>query len=222
MLRFKSSFRLDQTNLAFVIGKLRKRSLPFILLTLAACVVCSVVVASYWATSSHAEVAAPATVRQIGPNFKPAYKVAQRKQHVATNAKNVTKALSVVSGDLDNDAVPDLITGFGASRGPGSITVQRGNPDAYAPKDEALLQRIQQGYDPPSFLVDTQTYNLPERVDFLSVADLNDDGNPDVLAGAAGGGLYVLMGSRTGELSAPESVNLVNGVTGLATGEFGK
>ena len=166
MLRFNSSFRLDQTNLAFVISKLRKRSLPFIILTLAACVVCSVVVASYWATSSHAEVAAPTSVRQIGPNFKPAYKVAQRKQNVAPKAKSATKALSVASGDLDNDAVPDLITGFGTTRGAGSITVQRGNPDAYAPKDEALLQRIQQGYDPPSFLADTKTYNLPERIDF--------------------------------------------------------
>ena len=41
-------------------------------------------------------------------------------------------------------------------------------------------------------------YNFkPERIDFLSIADLNADGNPDVLAAASGGGLYVLMGSRT-------------------------
>ena len=223
MRRFSSPFRLAPTTLAFVVSSLRKISLSFIFLTLVACVAVALIVMFYWMPSSHAEVNPPLpAVRKVAPDFRPAIRLNQGGQKIAPSVRSMTKALSVAAGDLDNDAAPDLITGYGTTRGTGSVAVQRGNPDAYAPKGDAMLQRIQQGYDPPSFLPGIKTYKLNERIDILEVADLTGDGNLDVLAGSTGGGLYILTGSSTADLAAPQRVKLPGNLAGVAIGEFGE
>ena len=39
-----------------------------------------------------------------------------------------------------------------AYNGAGIITVQRGNPDAFAPADDSVFVRMQQGYNPDVFV----------------------------------------------------------------------
>src|SRR3712207_3667923 len=43
------------------------------------------------------------------------------------------RARALARADLDGDGAPDLVTGY-AAHGAGIVTVQRGNPDAFAPK----------------------------------------------------------------------------------------
>jgi hypothetical protein len=50
------------------------------------------------------------------------------------------RALAMVSGDFDEDGVPDLVIGYGMEKG-GLIALLRGNPDAIAPRTEATGSR---------------------------------------------------------------------------------
>ena len=126
---------------------------------------------------------------------------------------------SLAAIDLDGDATPDLIAGY-AANGVGVITVQHGNPDAFAPKDESVFPRMQQGYNPESLLPMADAYQVPERVDFLQVGDFNHDGRKDVLAAAIGGELFLLAGDGQGRFGTPEQIALPGSVTALASGEF--
>jgi len=126
---------------------------------------------------------------------------------------------SLAAIDLDGDATPELIAGY-AANGVGVITVQYGNPDAYAPKDESVFPRMQQGYNPESLLPMADAYQVPERVDFLQVGDFNHDGRKDVLAAAIGGELFLLAGDGQGRFGTPEQIALPGSVTALASGEF--
>ena len=141
--------------------------------------------------------------------------------------QNLTAALqsgqaqprSLASTVLAADAVPDLITGY-AYNGMGIVTVQHGNPEAFAPEDDSIFLRMQQGYNPDSLLPVVETYLVPESPDFLEVGDFNYDNRKDVLVGTRGGGLYLLSGDGRGALNAPEQISLPGAVTSLATGEF--
>ena len=98
-----------------------------------------------------------------------------------------------------------LITGY-AYNGMGIVTVQHGNPEAFAPKDDSIFLRMQQGYNPDSLLPVVETYLVPESPDFLEVGDFNYDNRKDVLVGTSGGGLYLLSGDGRGALNAPEQI----------------
>jgi predicted outer membrane repeat protein len=125
----------------------------------------------------------------------------------------------LASADLDRDGAPDLIAGYTWS-GKGILTVQRGNPDAFAPKDDAVFERLQKGYNPDSLLPRTETYESPEPIDFLQVGDFNEDAAKDVLFAALGGGLYLLPGDGMGGLRKPQEIPLPGTVTALTAGEF--
>src|SRR5215210_96124 len=62
-------------------------------------------------------------------------------------------ARALARADLDADGAPDLAVGH-AWQGLGIVTIQRGNPDAFAPRRGSVLQRMQQGSDPEAFLGD--------------------------------------------------------------------
>jgi hypothetical protein len=142
----------------------------------------------------------------------------QRSSQALQSAQANARALA--SADLDGNGTPDLVTGYGYSGG-GMVTIQRGNPDAFAPKDEAVFARMQQGYNPESLLPEAETYSVPEPVDFVQVGDFNHDNRKDVLVAARGGNLFLLAGDGSGGLSAPEQIALSGTVTTLAAGEFG-
>ena len=126
---------------------------------------------------------------------------------------------SIASADLNGDAAPDLVAGY-AYGAIGIVTVQRGNIDAFAPKDESVYARLQQGYNPDAFLPTAQTYQVPGPADMVQAGDFNNDNRKDVLVGARGGGLFLLAGDGQGNLSEPTQISLPGVVTTLAAGEF--
>src|SRR2546423_41367 len=121
--------------------------------------------------------------------------------------------------DLDGDAAPDLVAGY-ANGGTGIVTVQKGNPEGFAPKDDSVFQRMHDGYNPPSLLPTVETYQVSSPVDFLQLGDFNQDGRKDVLIGSRDGKLHLLPGDGQGGLEAEQEIALPGSVTSLTTGEF--
>jgi predicted outer membrane repeat protein len=126
---------------------------------------------------------------------------------------------SLASIDLNEDAAPDLLSGY-AYGNMGILTVQPGNTDAFAPKDQSVYLRMHEGYNPNSLLPTAQTYQVPAAADFLQVGDFNNDQHKDVLVGAQHGDLFFLAGDGQGNLATPVQIPLAGVVTALAAGEF--
>src|SRR5260221_53169 len=80
------------------------------------------------------------------------------------------RPLVLAKGDFDGDGAPDLVTGY-RYFGSGILTLQRGNIEAFAPRDLKVYDRAAKGELPASFLTDVQTIQLPESPDFLLVGD---------------------------------------------------
>ncbi|MGH9871572.1 MAG: DUF4214 domain-containing protein [Pyrinomonadaceae bacterium] len=130
-----------------------------------------------------------------------------------------TQSRALASMDFDRNGTPDLVAGF-SYNGTGILTLQRGNPDAYTPKEEALYMRLKAGYNPDSLLPNAEVYSVPEAVDFLQVGDFNHDNQPDVLVAAQGGGMFLLPGDGRGGLGTAQAIALPGKVTCLTAGEF--
>jgi hypothetical protein len=126
---------------------------------------------------------------------------------------------SLASIDLDRDGTPDVLAGY-AYNGAGILTLQRGNPDAFAPKSDDVFARLNQGYNPESLLPAADVIQIPEAVDFLQVGDFNHDNQRDVLVAANGGSLFLLPGDGQGGLGAPEQIALPGPITAMVAGEF--
>ncbi len=121
--------------------------------------------------------------------------------------------------DIDGDSAPDLLAGY-TSGGIGIVTIQRGNPEAFAPRDDSVFLRMYQGYNPASLLPTAQTYQVPVPADFLHAGDFNNDSRIDVVVGAQGRDLFFLAGDGEGNLDQPVQVTLPGVVTAVAAGQF--
>ncbi|HEX7770895.1 MAG TPA: hypothetical protein VF435_00660, partial [Pyrinomonadaceae bacterium] len=144
-----------------------------------------------------------------------------RGDSVLTNALQAgsAQARSLAAADFDLNGTQDLVTGY-AFNGAGMITLQRGNPDAFAPTDDSVFVRMQQGYNPSSLLPEADVYALPVSPDFLVTGNFSHDSIKDVLFAARGGALYLMAGDGSGRLGGPQQIDLPGPVTALAAGEF--
>jgi hypothetical protein len=129
------------------------------------------------------------------------------------------KARSLASADFDRNGTPDVLAGY-ASNGAGMIAVHRGNPDAFAPTDDSVFVRMQQGYNPESLLPGADVYALPVSPDFLVTGTFTNDSEKDVLFAAKGGALYLMAGNGAGGFGSPQQIELPGPVTALGAGEF--
>jgi hypothetical protein len=138
---------------------------------------------------------------------------------VAALQNGVAQARALASADFDRNGTPDVVAGF-AFNGAGMITLQRGNPDAFAPADDSVFGRMQQGYNPDSLLPGADVYAVPSSPDFLVTGNFTHDSEKDVLFAAKGGALYLMAGDGSGRLGAPQQIDLPGPVTALGAGEF--
>ena len=129
------------------------------------------------------------------------------------------QARALASGDLDRNGTPEVIAGYGMN-GEGIITVQRGNPDAFAPADDSVFVRMQQGFNPPSLLSGVDVYRVPVQADFVVTGNFTKGTEKDVVFAAKGGALYLMKGNGAGKLGDPQQIELPGPVTALAAGEF--
>ncbi|HEU4931628.1 MAG TPA: hypothetical protein VFT48_06080, partial [Pyrinomonadaceae bacterium] len=138
---------------------------------------------------------------------------------VAALQSGGAQARALASADFDRNGTPDVVAGY-SYNGTGIITVQRGNPDAFAPANDSVLVRMQQGYNPDSLLPGADAYSLPMPADFLVTGNFTKDSEKDVVFAAKGGGLYLMEGNGSGRLGEPRQIDLPGTVTALAAGEF--
>ncbi|HET7063952.1 MAG TPA: hypothetical protein VFI49_06710 [Rudaea sp.] len=138
---------------------------------------------------------------------------------VAALRTGAARPLALASADFDHNGTPDIVAAY-AIGSAGVITLQRGNPDAFAPADESVFARLQNGYEPEPLLATTEVYPVPAPPDFLVTGDFTNDSAEDVLFAAKGGGLYLLKGDGNGKFETAREIPLPGKVTALAAGEF--
>src|SRR6185369_3418722 len=126
---------------------------------------------------------------------------------------------TLASADLDANGTPELIAGYADGAG-GILTIQRGNPDAFAPTDQSVFERLVRGYNPDSLLPNVEVYPLPEPADFVVIGSFDHRAGKDILFAAKGGGLYRMAGDTKGGFGAPEQIDLPGEVSFMAAGEF--
>ena len=132
--------------------------------------------------------------------------------------RNQVQALVLVTGDFDEDGVPDLISGYATVDGSGIITLHRGNVQSLWPYGEAVKNG-----EPPAFMSDARIFGLPEAPDFVGAGDFDADGHWDIVAARRGGSaLYLLRGDGRGSLGEPERIALDANVTALDTSDINR
>jgi hypothetical protein len=138
---------------------------------------------------------------------------------VAALQNGTAQARALASADFDRNGTPDVVAAY-ALNGVGMLTLQRGNPDAFAPADDSVFVRMQEGYNPDSLLPNADVYPVPVSPDFLVTGTFTHDSEKDVLFAAKGGALYLMAGNGAGGLGDPQQLDLPGPVTALAAGEF--
>jgi len=131
--------------------------------------------------------------------------------------------LAMVSGDFDDDGVPDLISGY-ATPGGGIITMHRGNVDSIYPNSlEARLRKKEGTFVDSPFLPTATVFNIPVTPDFLAAGNFTASPDLDFVAAARGSNaLYLIHGIGRRGLSAIKEINVPGVVTALIAGEVNR
>ena len=137
--------------------------------------------------------------------------------YVGSAISSDARPLALTTGDFDEDGVPDLISGYAASKG-GVISLHRGNIGALWPYGEALRNG-----PPAAFLPEARVFALPEAPDFVATGDFDGDGHLDVVTAQRGSNaLYFLKGDGHGGFRAPQRVALSGNMTTMISGEINR
>ncbi|MEP6848650.1 MAG: CSLREA domain-containing protein [Acidobacteriota bacterium] len=130
---------------------------------------------------------------------------------------STARPLALVSDDLNNDGLPDLICGYASDKG-GFLLVYYGSSRAYAPKEpQDIADQIAQRFPEPFDGVDLIA--LDYAPDFIVTGDFDRDGKIDILTAPLGGyTLDLAVGSGEGFRSA-KAIDLPGQVTAFVSGE---
>ena len=124
---------------------------------------------------------------------------------------NQARPLSLAAADLNEDGVPDLLSGYAGGNG-GVLALHLGNADSIYPNTPEAMRRKQAfswsagaqasagNYAPAPFVSPARAFDLPGTPDFLGAGDFDADGHWDVVAAARGGfEIVVLHGNGQGD-----------------------
>jgi FG-GAP repeat len=126
--------------------------------------------------------------------------------------------LTLATEDFNGDGWPDLVAGYAAPSGSGSVVLYFGNREAFSPTSSMSVRVA-----PLPFLPQARAFDLPEPPELLAVGDFTRDGRPDIVAGARGSGkLYLLAGDGRGGFLAAKTISLPGYLTALAAGKIGQ
>lgn len=130
--------------------------------------------------------------------------------------------LSLARGDLDEDGIEDLVTGYSAPNGQGIVVLYRGNLDAFAPQSQGSWLAIGRNEFPPTFLSVAAAFPIPAAADMLATGIFVGSNHLDVVTAARGDNkLYLLAGSGGGSFGAASPIALPGAVSAMAAGRFG-
>jgi hypothetical protein len=126
--------------------------------------------------------------------------------------------LSAVVADIDSDGINDLIIGRN-----GSISIQRGDINAFAPKTQSAWEAIRDLRYISPFESKTRSIGLPISVDFVQTGDFTRDGNVDVLtASRSANELVLLTGDGKGNFSEPREIFVGGNVSVMTVGDVNR
>ena len=144
-------------------------------------------------------------------------------RNIQEPANHEMRPLSLTSGDVDGDGVPDLLSGYGTSGG-GVVWLHRGNVDAiYPDTPEARKRREKGAFTGQPFYPPETLFNLPAAPDFLEAGDFDADGHLNILGATRGSSeIHWLRGDGAGGFSLADPVSLPGKITVLKAGEFNR
>lgn len=129
-----------------------------------------------------------------------------------------TRPLAMVTGDFDNDGVPDLLTSYESAGG--TLALRRGNAQARFPNTREALQGVQEGRFAQPFLSNARGFVAPEAPDFLVTSDTNHDGRLDVISAARGSrDFYVFEGNGAGGFAPAQKISVAGPITALLSAD---
>jgi hypothetical protein len=132
-------------------------------------------------------------------------------------------ALSLASGDFDEDGTADLVSGYRVA-GKGLLAIHRGNPDAIsANTPEAKKRKADGTFTEAAFLTPTAQFALDSPPEMIFTGDFDADDHLDVLAASIGSTtLSLLRGDGHGNLLTAKKIELEGSLTATTVGEINR
>jgi uncharacterized repeat protein (TIGR01451 family) len=126
-------------------------------------------------------------------------------------------ALSMASGDFDENGVADIVVGSGGS-GRFALSMYRGNPDVLYPDAPEARQRSSTNRSIAAALLPGESISLAASPDWLVAGYFDGDEHLDVAVAARGGdALYLLSGNGKGDFAPFQKFDLPGRVTAVGS-----
>src|SRR5437762_9674952 len=143
------------------------------------------------------------------------------RQMRETLAAGNAEAISLASGDFDQDGIADLLVGYSTAQG-SLVALHRGNIDAFAPQSQESFRAIAEGNFPPPFLGSSRLLSLVSRPDFLATGRFTGGEHLDFVVATRGSDrLHIYSGNGKAQFSTPATIALPGAVTALGSGKLG-